>query len=118
KDADTRVWRSYESVSKNYDEEFLEQHNTSLDSLFIFTGLFSAVNSVFIVQAQSSLSPNPIDKTNGLLMIVAHVMNTTVFPGQPFSLTPQSGPETSIVWATPGFGYASLSTSLLTAFGQ
>ncbi|KIJ48938.1 hypothetical protein M422DRAFT_247314 [Sphaerobolus stellatus SS14] len=51
KDPETRVWRAYERVAKEYDEEFLERHNTSLDSLLIFAGLFSAVSSAFLVQA-------------------------------------------------------------------
>ncbi|KIJ48571.1 hypothetical protein M422DRAFT_162346, partial [Sphaerobolus stellatus SS14] len=39
KDPETRYWRSYERVAKEYDEEFLERHNTSLDSLLIFVRL-------------------------------------------------------------------------------
>ncbi|KIJ37826.1 hypothetical protein M422DRAFT_161965, partial [Sphaerobolus stellatus SS14] len=116
RDPETRVWRSYEGVAKEHDEEFLEKHNTSLDSLLIFASLFSAVSSAFIVQAQSSLSPDPSDTTNELLMIVAHIINATIFPNQPLVLTPSTGPETSVVWAQ-AFGYASPSMSLLAAFG-
>ncbi|KIJ44432.1 hypothetical protein M422DRAFT_133404, partial [Sphaerobolus stellatus SS14] len=85
-------------------------------------GLFSAVSSAFIVQAQSSLSLDTSDIKNDLLMIIAQAINPTVFFffffNQSHELSPSTGP------ASPGpdlwsqaFGYASLSTNLLAAFG-
>ncbi|KIJ48939.1 hypothetical protein M422DRAFT_247315 [Sphaerobolus stellatus SS14] len=49
-------------------------------------------------------------------MIIAHTINTPIFPNQSLNITPPTGPNSSLV-LSQAFGYASLSTSLLAAFG-
>ncbi|KIJ34576.1 hypothetical protein M422DRAFT_263357 [Sphaerobolus stellatus SS14] len=63
KDPMGHFWTMYERTAKEYDEDFLEKYNTDLDSLLIFTGLFSAISSAFIMQMQSDLRANPTDTT-------------------------------------------------------
>ena len=79
-------------------------------------GLFSAVSSAFIVNMESSLSPNPSDTTNSLLMILINKIDNNTFPPQEASLPVWNGPSSTSIWVQT-LAYTSLSTSLLAAFG-
>ena len=79
-------------------------------------GLFSAVSSAFIVNMESSLSPNPTDTTNSLLKILINKVDNNTFPPQEAALPVWSGPSSTSIWVQT-LGYTSLSTSLLAAFG-
>jgi hypothetical protein len=81
-------------------------------------GLFSAVSTSFIVGMEPSLSPNPSDTTNALLMMLIHAIDNSTFGGQDanLGLPPWHGPGSSIIWIQT-LMYASLSTSLLAALG-
>ncbi|KAG2103133.1 uncharacterized protein F5147DRAFT_776125 [Suillus discolor] len=52
---------------EEHDGEFLERYTTDMDIVLIFSGLFSAVSTTFIVAMESNLSPDPSDITNSLL---------------------------------------------------
>ena len=134
KDAPSRFWSTYERVAKQHDDEFIERYNGEMDVLLIFVratffastwypiegviqaGLFSAVSSSFIVNMQSSLTPNPSDTTNALLMILINKIDNTTFPPQEATLPVWTGPS-SITILIQTLAYASLSSSLLAAFG-
>ena len=79
-------------------------------------GLFSAVSSAFIVNMESSLSPNPSDTTNSLLMILINKIDNNTFPPQQASLPVWNGPSSTSIWVQT-LAHTSLSTSLLAAFG-
>ena len=79
-------------------------------------GLFSAVSSAFIVNMESSLSPDPSDTTNSLLMILINKIDNNTFPPQEASLPVWNGPSSTSIWVQT-LAYTSLSTSLLAAFG-
>ena len=134
KDAPSRFWSAYERVAKQHDDEFIERHNGEMDVLLIFVcasffastwdsiegviqaGLFSAVSSAFIVNMQSSLMPSASDTTNALLKILVNKIDNTTFPPQEVALPVWTGPSSTIIW-TQTLAYASLSSSLLAAFG-
>ena len=65
---------------------------------------------------QVSLSPNPSDTTNTLLMILIHTIDNSAFPDQPSTVPQWNGPAWSVVWSLT-LGYASLALGLLAAFG-
>ncbi|KAG2151288.1 uncharacterized protein EDB93DRAFT_1204540 [Suillus bovinus] len=67
KDSRSRFWGVYKRVAEEHDNEFLERYTTDMDIVLIFSGLFSAVSTSFIVAMESNLSPDPSDTTNALL---------------------------------------------------
>ena len=79
-------------------------------------GLFSAVSSAFIVNMQSSLSPSASDTTNAILMILVNKIDNNTFPAQEATLPVWTGPSNTTIWIQT-LAYASLSSSLLAAFG-
>jgi Family of unknown function (DUF6535) len=132
KDAPSRFWSAYERMAKQYDDDFLERHNGDMDVLLIFVsvprfpshllnqhfqaGLFSAVSSAFIVNMESGLSPSASDTTNALLMILINKVDNGTFSDQDAALPVWRGPSYTTIWIQT-LAYASLSTSLLAAFG-
>ena len=79
-------------------------------------GLFSAVSSAFIVNMQSSLSPSDGDTTIAILKILVNKIDNNTFPAQEATLPVWTGPSNTTIWIQT-LAYASLSSSLLAAFG-
>ncbi|KAG2130148.1 uncharacterized protein EDB93DRAFT_1061994, partial [Suillus bovinus] len=113
KDDTSKFWATYKKVSTEYDDDFLGQANDDMDIILTFAGLFSAVNSTFLVGMQ----PNPGDTTNALLLylIQLNVSGQNSLPNvDTLSSTTRFDPST--VW-TQALAYASLTFSVLAAFG-
>ncbi|KAG0709266.1 hypothetical protein DFH29DRAFT_793717, partial [Suillus ampliporus] len=64
KDVHSRFWGVYRRVAEEHDGEFLERHTSEMGIVLVFSGLFSAVSTSFIVAMESNLSPDPSDTTN------------------------------------------------------
>ncbi|OAX37871.1 hypothetical protein K503DRAFT_656985, partial [Rhizopogon vinicolor AM-OR11-026] len=113
KDVESKFWATYKRVSIEYDDDFLERANDDMAIILIFAGLFSAVNSTFIIGTQ----PNPGDTTNALMVdlikIIANGPNTGIDIN---NISSSTGYSPSTVWMQT-LAYASLSFSLLAAFG-
>ena len=138
KDTPSRFWSACENKVKQYDNEWLNRHNSDMDVLLIFVratlfsspwiiqlkryftwfqaGLFSAVSAAFIVNMESSLTTNPSDTTNALLKMLINTMKNGTFSEQDASLPVWPGPTPTDIWVQT-LAYTSLSTSLLAAFG-
>ncbi|KAJ7109649.1 hypothetical protein C8R43DRAFT_1139606 [Mycena crocata] len=56
--ADKYILITAVTVADEYDKEFYGKYSTDLDSSLIFAGLFSAVDSTFIVQIQPQIQPH------------------------------------------------------------
>jgi Family of unknown function (DUF6535) len=82
----------------------------------IQAGLFSSVSSAFIVNMESSLSPQPSDTTNALLKVLINKVDNGTFSQQEASLPIWTGPSSTVIWIQ-SLVYTSLSMSLLAAFG-
>ncbi|KAH7918738.1 hypothetical protein BV22DRAFT_1024071, partial [Leucogyrophana mollusca] len=115
-DGTSRFWAMYKRHAEEYDSEFFEKYKDDMDIVLIFAGLFSAVSTSFLTAMQSSLSPDPTDTTNALLMQVVHALNNTAFAGQNLEPPAWNGPGSTTIWVQ-SFIYASLSASLLAALG-
>ncbi|KAG8871775.1 hypothetical protein FRB97_008322 [Tulasnella sp. 331] len=102
-------WVKYDHFSTAFDKDMVERLNTNLDA-----GLFSAVNTAFIVVALTALSANPADETNHLLRLL--VMNVSNYTLTENDLNPPFAPTTSAVRQNCTF-FASLCCSLLAAAG-
>ncbi|KAG1787435.1 uncharacterized protein HD556DRAFT_1299150, partial [Suillus plorans] len=113
KDDNSKFWATYKKVSTEHDDDFLDRANDDMGIILTFAGLFSAVNSTFIVGMQ----PDPGDTTNALVLqliqIIANGPNSV--PGIS-TLSSSTGFSSSTVW-TQTLAYASLAFSVLAAFG-
>ncbi|KAG1798901.1 uncharacterized protein HD556DRAFT_159701 [Suillus plorans] len=118
KDERSRFWGVYKRVAEEHDSEFLERYTTDMDIVLIFSGLFSAVSTSFIVAMESNLSPDPSDTTNALLKQLVQIglgnlAEAGSKPADPASTWFLTAPT---LWIQM-IAYASLSMSLLAAFG-
>ncbi|KAJ7922216.1 hypothetical protein B0H13DRAFT_2655768 [Mycena leptocephala] len=57
-DKKTAFWNSYMKLADDYDKEFQQKYSTDLDTALIFSGLFSAVSSAFIIEIEPQLAAN------------------------------------------------------------
>ncbi|KAG8958340.1 hypothetical protein FRC03_009218, partial [Tulasnella sp. 419] len=107
-------WDHYVKEADLYDTEMVKGIAGDLDTLLIFAGLFSAVNTAFIVEAYKDLKPDPMAATNVLIQQLINTNNGT-FSGSGCN-------EASFVARTGSVRacqlfFSSLSCSLLAAFG-
>ncbi|KAJ7769411.1 hypothetical protein B0H16DRAFT_1778975 [Mycena metata] len=58
-DKKTAFWNSYMKLADEHDKEFQEKYSTDLDTALIFSGLFSAVASAFVIQIEPQLTTDP-----------------------------------------------------------
>ncbi|KAG8870776.1 hypothetical protein FRB98_001346 [Tulasnella sp. 332] len=107
-------WTRYDRIADAHDKDMLERLHSNLDVLLIFAGLFSAVNTAFIVVTLANLSSNPSDETNTLLrLLVSHADNSTLLPND----TNQSLTVANAAIRQNCTFFASLCSSLLAATG-
>ncbi|KAG2353378.1 hypothetical protein BDR07DRAFT_1309630, partial [Suillus spraguei] len=114
KDQASKFWLAYKKISGEYDDNLLERCNSDMDTLMLFAGLFSAVNTAFIIAMQ----PNPADTTNELLVqFMQHSWNASSVAAESMVL-PEPVPSfsSSKIWMQ-ALAYASLTFSLLAAIG-
>ncbi|OJA08595.1 hypothetical protein AZE42_07128, partial [Rhizopogon vesiculosus] len=69
KDVESRFWATYKRVSNEHDDGFLGRANDDMAIILTFAGLFSAVNSTFIIGTQ----PNPSNTTNALIVTLINI---------------------------------------------
>ncbi|KAG8981684.1 hypothetical protein FRB93_008485 [Tulasnella sp. JGI-2019a] len=107
-------WIKYDTLADKFDKEMLVGLNANLEGLLIFAGLFSGVNTAFIIVVLGALSANPMDQTNHLLqLLVMHADNSTLTPND---LAPVFVVGKGAIRQNYTF-FASLSCSLLAAAG-
>ncbi|KAG2054225.1 hypothetical protein BDR06DRAFT_884423 [Suillus hirtellus] len=118
KDERSRFWRVYKRVAEEHDSEFLERYTSDMNIVLIFSGLFSAVGTSFIVAMESDFSPDPSDTTNALLKQLVQIGLGNLAEAGSAPVDPASGwsPTAPTLWIQT-IAYASLSMSLLAAFG-
>ncbi|KAJ6552611.1 hypothetical protein DFH09DRAFT_1167112 [Mycena vulgaris] len=67
-------WTEYKTLADEYDKEFHQKYSTDLDTSLIFAGLFSAVDSAFIIQIQPEFKPGPDGPGPSTLVIAAQIL--------------------------------------------
>ncbi|KAG8986256.1 hypothetical protein FRB94_004477 [Tulasnella sp. JGI-2019a] len=60
----------YDKLGGKFDEDMTGRLNDNLDALLVFAGLFSAINTSFILLGLTGLSSGPSDQTNHLLRLL------------------------------------------------
>ncbi|KAG2093314.1 uncharacterized protein F5147DRAFT_544436, partial [Suillus discolor] len=118
KDEWSHFWRVYKIIAEEHNSKFLKRYTSDMNIVLIFSGLFSAVSTSFIVMMESDFSPDPSDTTNALLKQLVQIGLSNLAEAGTTPVDPASGwsPTTSTLWVQM-IAYASLSMSLLTAFG-
>ncbi|KAJ7737743.1 hypothetical protein B0H16DRAFT_1325693, partial [Mycena metata] len=66
-DTKTAFWNSYKTLADEHDRDLQQRYSTDLDTALIFAGLFSAVDSAFIIQIQPGIQVRSPD----LVVLVA-----------------------------------------------
>ncbi|KAG1793851.1 uncharacterized protein HD556DRAFT_1206600, partial [Suillus plorans] len=106
KDTYNRFWASYNQAATEYDGEFLERNSSDMDIVLLSSGLFSAINTAFIIAMQ------PNTTTPLLWQLVQNTsFNTTI---SPLAASAANPPNT--IWFQT-LAYIALSLDLLAAFG-
>ncbi|KAG2739167.1 hypothetical protein P692DRAFT_20756500 [Suillus brevipes Sb2] len=118
KDTRSRFWGVYKRVAEEHDSEFLERYTSDMDIVLVFSGLFSAVSTSFIVAMEPNLKFDPSDTTNALLaqLVQIGLGNLATASSAPVPLASTWSPSEMTIWIQI-IAYASLSMSLLAAFG-
>ncbi|KAG0698835.1 hypothetical protein DFH29DRAFT_855445, partial [Suillus ampliporus] len=118
KDDRSHFWGVYRRVAEEHDSGFLERYTSDMESILLFSGLFSAVSAAFIVAMESNLSSDPSDTTNALLtqLVQLGLGNLTAAGSAPEAPASTWSPAMSDI-RIQMIAYASLSMSLLAAFG-
>ncbi|KAG2098457.1 uncharacterized protein F5147DRAFT_538692, partial [Suillus discolor] len=111
-DDNLKFWEAYKKVSAEYDHDFLGRANDDMGIILTFAGLFSAVNSTFIVGMQ----PDPGETTNDLLLQLIRINVNGPNSVDISDLSSSMGYSSLMVWMQM-LAYASLAFSILAAFG-
>ncbi|KAJ7769376.1 hypothetical protein B0H16DRAFT_1881927 [Mycena metata] len=75
-DKKTAFWNSYMKLADEHDKEFQQKYSTDLDTALIFSGLFSAVASAFVIQIEPQLAPPNASK---IIVIVQCLLYASLF---------------------------------------
>ncbi|KAG8908047.1 hypothetical protein FRB99_000865 [Tulasnella sp. 403] len=114
-DAEKTFWVTYNKEADAFDRERLDAWNKSLDVLLIFAGLFSAINTAFILEAYKGLQTDQAELTNKLLTLqLIHRNDGTVFTQE--SLSSLATPA-SLATSVNCIYFSSLFCSVMAAFG-
>ncbi|KAG2092489.1 uncharacterized protein F5147DRAFT_619633, partial [Suillus discolor] len=118
KDNRSSFWGKYKQVAKDYDDQFLVRYHSDMSDILLISGLLSAASMSFIVAIESNLSPDTSDTTNALLVQLVQIGLGNLTAAGSIHADPAS------TWSPTVLGlriqmvsYASLSMSLLAAFG-
>ncbi|EKM50876.1 uncharacterized protein PHACADRAFT_69516, partial [Phanerochaete carnosa HHB-10118-sp] len=114
-------WQTMAKTVRGFDEDKVQNCKEDIDTLLVFTGLYSAVLSAFVVESYTDLRPDPNTQIVFLLeRIVVQTQSYTITSGtldsaaQPSPILPHF---TVPLWAVRvnGLWFASLIISLATA---
>ncbi|KAF9465981.1 hypothetical protein BDZ94DRAFT_1117659, partial [Collybia nuda] len=109
-----RVWRLYIDEATKFDATLIEGCNRGIDVLLVFTGLFSAVLTTFIIQSFQMLIPDPTETTNTMLAQLLAVQAGIAGVELILPAEPTSASRFQMNWVN-GLWFAALSCSLSTA---
>ncbi|KZT54087.1 hypothetical protein CALCODRAFT_473930, partial [Calocera cornea HHB12733] len=118
KSDNAEIWRSYVDIAEQHDKALLRKWNEGIDVFLLFTGLFSAILSAFLIASWSTLQPDSGQATvdgiaalsQQLAALSAAVAIEALLPYQPEDFSP---PWSAVV--INGLWLTSLFISLLAA---
>ncbi|PVF97757.1 hypothetical protein CPB86DRAFT_734357 [Serendipita vermifera] len=107
----TTAWEIYNHKASEVDREMIKDWNDSLNTLLIFTALYSAVLTAFIIESMKLLEEDPAETTRDILLIISRQLANSSFPA--FEPTAYETPQYAIV--VNGLFFTSLSCALIAA---
>ncbi|PVF92402.1 hypothetical protein CPB86DRAFT_877904 [Serendipita vermifera] len=107
----TTAWEVYNHKASEVDREMIKDWNDSLNTLLIFTALYSAVLTAFIIESMKLLEEDPAETTRDILLIVSRQLANSSFP--PFEPTAYQTPQYAII--VNSLLFMSLSCALIAA---
>ncbi|PVF97763.1 hypothetical protein CPB86DRAFT_873943 [Serendipita vermifera] len=108
---ETTAWEIYNHKASEVDGEMIKDWNDSLNTLLIFTALYSAVLTAFIIESMKLLEEDPAETTRDILLIISRQLANSSFPA--FEPTTYETPQYAIV--VNGLFFTSLSCALIAA---
>ncbi|KAF7333288.1 hypothetical protein MSAN_02423500 [Mycena sanguinolenta] len=114
-DSSSKFWAVYIAEAERYDSALMESWKADMDGMLIFSGLFSASLTAFIIESYKNLVPDTGDMTVSLLSQISDQLSSqsngshfTVSPSPPFEV-----PTSALV--CNGLWFVSLGLSLTCA---
>ncbi|PVF90767.1 hypothetical protein CPB86DRAFT_573247 [Serendipita vermifera] len=107
--SETTAWEIYNHEASEVDKEMIKDWNEILNTLLIFTALYSAVLTAFIIESMKLLEEGIAETTRDILLIVSRQLANSSFPA--FEPTTYATPQYAIV--VNGLFFASLSCALI-----
>ncbi|KAJ7776332.1 hypothetical protein B0H16DRAFT_1506371 [Mycena metata] len=114
-DSSAKFWSVYNSEAERYDSALVESWKADMEGMLIFSGLFSASLTAFIIESYRKLVPDTGDMTVALLLQISQQLSAQS-NGSQFSQpapTPFKAPALSLV--CNGLWFVSLSLTLTCA---
>ncbi|EKM60628.1 uncharacterized protein PHACADRAFT_58937, partial [Phanerochaete carnosa HHB-10118-sp] len=114
-------WQTMDKTVHEFEEDKVQDCKEDIDTLLVFTGLYSAVLSAFVIESYTDLQPDPNAQMTFLLERIANqTQSYTITSGTLKSIAqpPQPPPQfTAPLWAVRvnALWFASLIVSLATA---
>ncbi|KZO99230.1 hypothetical protein CALVIDRAFT_596320 [Calocera viscosa TUFC12733] len=71
KSENAEIWRTYVEEANKHDTALLKKWGDGIDIFLLFTGLFSAILSAFLVVSWSALQPDPTQSTSDALATIS-----------------------------------------------
>ncbi|KAK0489964.1 hypothetical protein EDD18DRAFT_1080685 [Armillaria luteobubalina] len=109
------IWPIYNEEAADFNANMLAEWQDTIDVLLVFTGLFSAVLTTFVVQTSQNMQP---DYNEASTLILFEILKATVSNGSqisiPSSPTDFFSPSPSDEWIN-SLWFVSLTLSLITA---
>ncbi|KAJ7881376.1 hypothetical protein B0H14DRAFT_2435421, partial [Mycena olivaceomarginata] len=114
-EACAKIWSIYVGEAERYDKALIESWKADMEGMLIFSGLFSASLTAFLIESYKILQPDSGDLTVAAIMqisqqLAAIASNTTFAPQS----SPHFNPTTASLWCN-ALWFISLSLSLTCA---
>ncbi|KAH8092207.1 hypothetical protein BXZ70DRAFT_463944 [Cristinia sonorae] len=75
-----QIWFMYDNKAKTYDKTLVHRLQSSMDSILVFAGLFSAIVTAFIIESYKQLRPDTGDITVFYLARISQGIDTMISP--------------------------------------
>ncbi|CAG8452991.1 9392_t:CDS:2 [Acaulospora colombiana] len=108
---DTTSWEIYNHKAAEVDREMIKDWNNSLNTLLIFTALYSAVLTAFIIESMKLLHEDPTETTRNILIIISKQLSNNSLPA--FEPIAYQTPQYAVV--VNALFFTSLSCALIAA---
>ncbi|KAK7471068.1 hypothetical protein VKT23_002484 [Stygiomarasmius scandens] len=74
-EAAAKLWKVYVDQAKEYEENLLKEWKADMEALLIFSALYSASLTAFIVESYKTLQDDPAQNTVALLTRISLQLN-------------------------------------------